>query len=297
MFFKLCGVLGNGFSDRLAVLHELFDEEPFAGLPRGEAPEASRKSIALAHPETYIESIEKAIPENGYASIDGDTTVCPASWEAALRAAGAVCQAVGDIAAGKTVRAFCATRPPGHHAEPSQAMGFCLFNNIFIGALHAQENYGFKNIAIVDFDVHHGNGTEAMARFHDRVFYASSHQWPLFPGTGLPENNIPGKIVNVPLAEGDGSAEFRAAWQEKIFPELKKFRPDLLMISAGFDAHRDDPLAGLNLTEEDFAWITEELRKIADEYCGGKIVSVLEGGYHLEALKNSVSAHLKALAA
>jgi acetoin utilization deacetylase AcuC-like enzyme len=228
--------------------------------------------------------------------LDGDTAVSPGSWEAALRAAGAVCQAVDDIMAGKCERAFCAVRPPGHHAFPDHAEGFCLFNNIFIGALHAQAKHGIKRVAIVDFDVHHGNGSDFMARQHNGVFYASTHQWPLYPGTGLMEDNIAGRIVNVPLASGDGSLSFRNAWSNVILPELDAFKPVLLMISAGFDAHQDDPLANINLTEDDFRWITGEFVNIAGRHCDGRIVSVLEGGYNLDALKASTASHLSALA-
>jgi acetoin utilization deacetylase AcuC-like enzyme len=281
---------------RLQVLLDLFKEKPFSALPVIEAPEATRAQVLRAHEERYFDALQDAIPDRDLAYLDGDTCVSPGSWEAALRAAGAVCQAVGDVLTGKCERAFCAVRPPGHHAFPDHAEGFCLFNNIFIGALHAQAAHKIKRVAIVDFDVHHGNGSDFMARRHENVFYASTHQWPLYPGTGLPENNIEGRIVNLPLAAGDGGPAFRNAWSGAILPALDAFKPELLMISAGFDAHRDDPLAGINLVEDDFRWITDELKKTAARHAGGKIVSVLEGGYDLEALKASTAAHLAALA-
>lgn len=281
---------------RLETILSLLETAPFKKLPRITPEEAPLKSIKRAHDQRYIERLEEAIPDRGSAYLDNDTVLSPGSWTAALTAAGAVSQAVDDIISGKTIRAFCAVRPPGHHAFPDHAEGFCLFNNIFIGALHAQAQ-GLKKIAIVDFDVHHGNGSDAMARIHDDVFYASTHQWPLYPGTGLQEDNIPGRILNIPMSAGDGSAHFRDIYHNRIFPAVREFKPDLLMISAGFDAHKDDPLAQINLETADFGWVTAELVKIAKECCGGKIVSVLEGGYNLAALKDSTEAHIKALMA
>lgn len=277
---------------RLEALFVLFDEK---GWSYTTAHEADIKQIARAHDPRYIDKIEMATPDCGYAAADADTVLSPGSWEAALHAAGAVCQAVDDILSSAVLRAFCAVRPPGHHAFPDHAEGFCLFNNIFIGALHAQYTHDLKRIAILDFDVHHGNGSDAMARTHEGVFYASTHQWPLYPGTGLPESNVPGRIINTPLNPGDGSAAFRAAWSEKIFPELDKFAPELIFISAGFDAHKNDPLAQINLEDDDFGWITREIVKAADRHCGGRIVSVLEGGYDLPALTSGAAAHLDAL--
>ena len=281
---------------RLQVLLDLFKEEPFKDIPVITAREAERTEILLAHQEKYFDALEEAIPDDGLAAAGPDTVLSPGSWKAALRAAGAVCEAVDDVMTGKCGRAFCAVRPPGHHAFPGHPEGFCLFNNIFIGALHAQTHHGVKRVAIVDFDVHHGNGSDFMARQHQGIFYGSTHQWPLYPGTGLIEDNIAGRIINIPLAAGDGSQAFRKAWSEIILPELDSFKPGLLMISAGFDAHRDDPLAQINLDENDFRWITGELVKIAGRHCDGKIVSVLEGGYNLDALKASTAAHLSALA-
>lgn len=280
--------------DRLEAILSLMEKAPFNALPRVAPDEAPLKWIKRAHDPRYIERLEESIPDHGQAYLDGDTVVSPGSWAAALTAAGAACQAVGDIVSGKTIRAFCAVRPPGHHAFPDHAEGFCLFNNIFVGALHAQAQ-GFKRIAVVDFDVHHGNGSDAMARIHENIFYASTHQSPLYPGTGQPEDNIPGRILNVPLSAGDGSLRFREIYEHQILPAVRKFCPDLLMVSAGFDAHKDDPLAQINLETSDFGWITTELVKIANECCGGKIVSVLEGGYNLAALSEGVGSHLKNL--
>ena len=281
---------------RLQVILDLFDEAPFNSLPRVTAREAEYEELLRAHDERYLERLQEAIPERRgeMRALDNDTIVSNGSWLAASHAAGAVCQAVDDIAAGNTMRAFCAGRPPGHHAFPDHAEGFCLLNNVMIGALHAQAR-GFTKIAIADFDVHHGNGTDAMARRHPNIFYASTHQWPLYPGTGLPGADVPGRIANRTLAAGDGPAEFRTAWADHLLPQLNAFTPDLLIISAGFDAHRDDPLAQINLVEADFGWITGELVAMAERCCSGKVVSVLEGGYDLEELKASVTVHLKAL--
>ncbi len=281
--------------DRLRVLIDLFSEKPFNALKQVEALKARREWIARAHDESYIESIHKAAPKTDSIMLDADTVMSPATLDAALHAAGAPCQAVEDIASGKTQRAFCAMRPPGHHAEPNMPMGFCIFNNIFIGARHAQDQCGFKKIAIVDFDVHHGNGTETMTRHAENIFFVSSHQAPLWPGTGNPRDNIDGQILNVTLNAGDGSDAFRKLYEREVFPALNDFKPDLLMISAGFDAHKDDPLAGLSLVEDDYAWVTIELVKIANRHAKSRIVSVLEGGYNLEALKSSAAAHLNEL--
>jgi acetoin utilization deacetylase AcuC-like enzyme len=291
----------TGFShperaERLAVVQELFDESPFSALPRGQVKPAMESQILLAHPMHYIDHIRDSIPDKGHAQIDADTILSPQSWDAAMNAAGVVCSAVDDIATDKTTRAFCAMRPPGHHAEPATSMGFCLFNNIFIGARHAQAAHGFQKIAIVDFDVHHGNGTDAMTRRHDgSILFISSHQYPLWPMTGLEEDNDD-SVMNFTLPPNSGSESFRTLYSKKIFPELEHFAPDLLMISAGFDAHRDDPLAQLNLTEDDFAWVTDKLCGIANTHAKGHVISVLEGGYDLNALKNSVAVHLKSMA-
>lgn len=276
---------------RLQTLLDLFTEKNW---PTIAAREANIEWIARAHPMRYIDALQDMMPDRGTTYLDSDTIASPESWDAALHAAGAACQAVEDVIAGKTKRAFCAMRPPGHHAEPMRANGFCYFNNIFIGALHAQ-SLGLRKIAIVDFDVHHCNGTDAMARLHEDVYCISSHQWPLFPGTGGPDDQVPGRVLNLPLPAGTGSQKFRETYEEKVFPALHDYKPDLLMISAGFDAHRDDPLAQMELVEDDFAWATGELCRIADTHSGGRVVSVLEGGYNLTALKNSVEAHILSL--
>lgn len=280
--------------ERLDAILSLLSKAPFNALPRINPDEAPLKWIKRAHDSRYIECLEEIMPDRGQAYIDNDTVVSPGSWAAALTAVGAVCQSAEDVIAGKTTRAFCAVRPPGHHAFPDHAEGFCLFNNVFIGALHAQ-SLGPKKIAIVDFDVHHGNGSDAMTRRHENVFYASTHQWPLYPGTGLLEDNIPGRILNIPMSAGDGSVRFHEIYNHQILPAVRAFSPDLIMISAGFDAHKDDPLAQIELETADFGWITAELVKIANECCGGKIVSVLEGGYNLAALSDGVASHLKNL--
>lgn len=290
----------TGFShperaERIGAILEVLASPPFTDLPRGNITPATEEQILLAHRYDYIERLQDAIPDKGHAQVDADTILSPASWSAAEHAAGAVCSAVDDIVSGKTTRAFCAMRPPGHHAEPDKSMGFCLFNNIFIGARHAQEKHGVEKIAIIDFDVHHGNGTDTMARRHDgSILFISTHQYPLWPMTGIEDDNEEA-VLNFTLPPESGSERFRTLYETKVFPEIERFKPDLIMISAGFDAHRLDPLAQLNLEDEDFAWVTEKLCEIANRHCGGKVVSVLEGGYNLEALKGSVAAHLSAL--
>ncbi|QQG37148.1 MAG: histone deacetylase family protein [Micavibrio aeruginosavorus] len=280
--------------DRLNAILSLLQKSPFMALPQIEATEAELHWIKRAHDPRYLERLEEMVPDYGQTYLDNDTVLSPGSWAAALTAAGAVCQAVEDVTSGKTMRAFCAVRPPGHHAFPDHGEGFCLLNNIVIGALHAQ-SLGCARIAIVDFDVHHGNGSDAMTRIHDNIFYASTHQCPLYPGTGHAKDNIPNRILNIPMKAGDGSLPFRQVYEQRILPAVRHFQPDLLMISAGFDAHKDDPLAQMELETADFAWITAELAKLARECCRGKLVSALEGGYNLAALSDSVAAHLKAL--
>lgn len=282
-------------SDRLSAIARALETPKLASLVRKDAPLGDKKQIRLIHPQHHIDRIFGAIPDHGSNLIDGDTVLSPASGEAALHAVGAVCAAVDSVFSKQTDNAFCAVRPPGHHAEPTQAMGFCLFNNIAIAAQYARAHHAVDRAAIVDFDVHHGNGTQAAFYKQPKVLYASTHQMPLYPGSGSVSETGAGNIFNAPLAPGSGSMEFRAAMEKKILPALKKFRPDIILISAGFDAHKDDPLASLNLVEEDFAWITRELVKIADQHCKGRIVSALEGGYNLDALGKSVVSHLRAL--
>ncbi|MDN5871089.1 MAG: histone deacetylase family protein, partial [Nitrococcus sp.] len=265
------------------------------GLVRREAEAATQEEIARVHQQRYIELILSMIPSSGWRSLDPDTMISPGSGEAALRAAGAVRQAVDAVMSGQATRAFCAVRPPGHHAEPAHAMGFCLFNNVAVGAMHARCAHAAGNIAIVDFDVHHGNGTQAMLAGREGFLYASTHQQPLFPNTGRREENRPGALYNIPLPPGAGSETFRLQFQSEIIPAIADFHPDLILVSAGFDAHESDPLAELNLIDADYQWATEELVALAEAYCRGRIVSTLEGGYNLQALARSVARHVAAL--
>ena len=285
-------------SDRLrAVLHAL-EDEAFQYLAREEAPLATRDQVSLVHPSYFVEAVLKAVPAEGFASLDPDTHLSPGSGEAALRAAGAVVTGVDRVMAGKARNVFCAVRPPGHHAEPTRAMGFCLFNNVAIGAQHARARHGLKRVAVVDFDVHHGNGTQVMFEEDGDLFFASSHQMPLYPGSGRPnEQGRSFNVVNVALDPGSGSHEFRQAWDNTVLPKLDAFKPEFILISAGFDAHRRDPLANLNLVEADYAWATDRICAIAKDRCQGRVVSTLEGGYDLTALAASAAAHVKALMA
>lgn len=282
-------------SDRLRAVLNVLEAEEFALLMRAEAPEASIEAIERVHPPIHVETILNGAPKEGFRRVDADTAMSPGSVEAALRAAGAVIYAVDEIMAGRARNAFCAIRPPGHHAEPDQAMGFCLFNNVAIGAMHAYEVHGLSRVAVVDFDVHHGNGTQACFETDPALFYASTHQWPLYPGTGRAGERGLGNILNKTLPPGAGSAEFREAFTDTILPALDQFQPEFLFISAGFDAHAADPLANLRLTEDDYAWVTTELVRLADRWCNGRVVSTLEGGYDLAALASSTRAHVRAL--
>jgi len=281
---------------RLKAVLEALNAGEFDALDRREAPAAEIEQIARVHPRSYVERILAAIPESGFVQLDPDTAVCPRSGDAALRAAGAVCAAVDDVMAGEADNAFCAVRPPGHHAEPSRSMGFCLFNNVAVGAEQARAVHGLGRVAVVDFDVHHGNGTQAMFWDDKDLFYASTHQSPHYPGTGSTgERGVAGNIVNAPLPPHTGSAGFRQAMQGVILPALAEFGPEFLLISAGFDAHAADPLASLELNEDDFAWATRELMNVADVCCGGRVVSTMEGGYNLAALARSAAAHVRTL--
>ena len=247
------------------------------------------------HTRAHVSNILGAVPRSGHVGIDADTILSPASGRAALRAAGAVCAAVDAVATSQAQNAFCAVRPPGHHAEPGRAMGFCLFNNVAVGALRAREVHGIKRVAVVDFDVHHGNGTQAAFENDDGFFYASTHQYPLYPGTGAADETGIGNIVNVPLRPMSGSSQFRSGVSQRILPALDAFRPELVLISAGFDAHKNDPLAQLLLDEADYTWVTENLLEIAYRHAAGRIVATLEGGYDLAALSASVAAHTRVL--
>jgi acetoin utilization deacetylase AcuC-like enzyme len=280
---------------RLRAVLKALDGPDFARLERREAPEAAIDDIARAHSRPFAERLLAAVPQSGRVGIDADTIMCTASGRAALRAAGAVAAAVDAVMAGEADNAFCAVRPPGHHAEPGRPMGFCLFNNVAIGALRAREVHGLARVAVVDFDVHHGNGTQARFEQDPTLFYASTHQFPLYPGTGAARETGVGNIVNVPLRPMAGSRDFRLGFTREILPALDAFGPELLLISAGFDAHRSDPLAQLQLDESDYTWATEQLLEVARRHAGGRAVSTLEGGYDLEALGASVAAHVRML--
>ena len=257
---------------------------------------AEREQIERVHDAAYVSHILGSVPASGHYSLDPDTALSPGSGEAGLRAAGALCAAVDAVAGGEAGNAFCAVRPPGHHAEAARAMGFCLFNNVAIGARHAHAAHGLERVAVVDFDVHHGNGTQAMFWNDRHLMFASTHQFPLYPGTGRAgETGVANNIVNVELAPGAGSAEFREAMGERVLPALRSFGPDFLLVSAGFDAHAEDPLAGLNFLDDDYAWAAQELMDVADACCEGRLVATLEGGYNLDALGRSVSAFVGTL--
>jgi acetoin utilization deacetylase AcuC-like enzyme len=285
-------------ADRLKAIDRTLSDKQFAGLIRIEPSVSSdvEDKLALIHTPAMIRYVLEKIPQHGLAYLDADTVVSPGSRQAALLAVSAICDAVDRVLDGKADNAFCALRPPGHHAEPTHAMGFCLFNNIAIAAEHARTRHKVGKVAIVDFDVHHGNGTQAAFYKQADVFYASSHQWPFYPGSGAVSETGIGNIVNVPLPAGTAGAEFREKYRQIILPALRAFKPQLLLISAGFDAHKDDPLASLQLVEADYLWLTQELMAIADECCAGRIVSTLEGGYNLKALAASVATHVACLA-
>jgi len=280
---------------RLRAVLAALEEREFAGLERREAPEAAREDLFRVHPRRHVEGVLGAVPQTGHVGIDADTVLSPASGEAALRAAGAVVAAVDAVVRREAANAFCAVRPPGHHAEPRRAMGFCLFNNAAIGALRAREVHGLARVAVVDFDVHHGNGTQAAFEADGSLFYASAHQYPLYPGTGAASETGVGNIVNVPLRPMAGSNQFRLGLTQRILPALDAFRPELVLVSAGFDAHRSDPLAQLMLDEADYTWVTEKLLEIAYRHAEGRLVATLEGGYDLPALAASAAAHVRVL--
>ncbi len=283
---------------RLVAIEKLLAERDPAFLERREAPKATLAQLERVHPAPYPERIVAAEPTDGYRRLDADTVLSPGSGEAALRAAGAACAAVDAVLGGEARRAFVAMRPPGHHAEPDRPMGFCLFNTVAVGALQARHVHGLGRIAIFDFDVHHGNGTQAAFWDDPETVYLSTHQMPLYPGTGAAaESGSFGNIVNAPCPPGMGSAAWRQLVATRILPRIEAAKPRLLMISAGFDAHAADPLAQLELTEADFAWVTARLVALANRHADGRIVSVLEGGYDPPALARSVWAHLEALEA
>lgn len=292
---------GSGHPERVArvrAVRNALDLPEYEALERREPPRAARDRLELVHPPGHVEAVLGAVPDEGFHHLDPDTVVSCGSGEAALRAAGALVDAVDAVVSGAAGNAFCAVRPPGHHAEPDRAMGFCLFNSVAIGAEHAREAHGLARVAVVDFDVHHGNGTQAMFWDREGLFYASTHQYPFYPGTGAAdETGRHGNIVNAPLPPGTSSAGFREAFEHAVIPALDGFRPELVLVSAGFDAHERDPLAQIALVEEDFSWATDQLLAVADSHAGGRVVSVLEGGYDLDALAGSAAAHVARLMA
>ena len=283
-------------ADRLRAIEQTLEDERFHMLAREQAPRAPLEVIALAHPMEYVEAIRDASPKDGMVRIDADTSMSPGSFEAALRGAGGAMYAVDEVMNQKAANAFVAIRPPGHHAEQTRPMGFCLFNNAAIAARYAQKRYDVERVSIVDFDVHHGNGSQDIFWADKTVMYCSTHEMPLYPGTGaIGERGEYNTIVNAPLSAGDGGDQFREAFETVILPRLREFKPEILVISAGFDAHTRDPLANLNLVEADYTWVTKKLMEIADKSAQGRIVSLLEGGYDLQGLTRSVAAHVTAL--
>jgi acetoin utilization deacetylase AcuC-like enzyme len=282
--------------DRYRTVEAALEGPRFDALVRDEAQLAGLDVTRYVHSNAYVDQLEAARPHAGYVCLDGgDTVMEPSTWEVVLRGVGGTVQAVDSVLAGSVQNAFVACRPPGHHAETDRAMGFCLFNNISIGARHAQLKHGLARVAIVDFDVHHGNGTQEIFYSDPSVLYASTHQMPWFPGTGEVRETGVGNVFNTPLAAGDGGEELRAAFTDRILPALHAFRPELIIVSAGFDAHERDPLGSLCMSADDFAWVTRELMAAAERHCAGRLVSVLEGGYDLEGLRQSVSAHVTEL--
>jgi acetoin utilization deacetylase AcuC-like enzyme len=282
--------------DRLRAIESALEGEQFQTLAREQAPAASLEIVALCHPMEYVEAIRDAAPKEGLVQLDADTSMSPGSFEAALRAVGAAVHAVDEVVTKKAQNAFCAMRPPGHHTERSRPMGFCIFNQAAIAARYARKEHGLGRVAVVDFDVHHGNGTQDIFWSDAALMYCSTHQMPLYPGTGaVSERGEHDNIVNAPLRAGDGGEQFRAAMETRILPRLASFGPELIVISAGFDAHMRDPLANLQFNEADFGWATRKIMDVADKTAQGRVVSVLEGGYDLEALSRSAAAHVIAL--
>jgi acetoin utilization deacetylase AcuC-like enzyme len=283
--------------ERLRAVRRALEAPEFAGLAWREAPLGTVEQIRRVHSSDYVDWVHEMAPARGFRPLDGgDTVLSPGSLEAVLRCVGAACAGVDDVVSGAADNVFCATRPCGHHAERSQAMGFCVFNQAAIAALHARQVHGLERVAVVDFDVHHGNGTQQACHDDPGLFFGSSHQSPFYPGTGARhETGVACNIVNVPLARGSGSEVFRERMAAEMLPALKAFAPQLVIISAGFDAHELDPLGGLKLTDQDFAWITRELLAAAAATAQGRVVSILEGGYSLDGLASGSAAHVRAL--
>ncbi len=282
---------------RLMAVRRALKAPAFAELQWRDAPLGTHAQLLRVHTAAYVDEVETLAPSEGYQALDtGDTVMSPGTWQAVMRCVGAACAGVDAVIGGEADSVFCATRPCGHHAEADRAMGFCIFNQAAIAAMHARHAHGIERIAVMDFDVHHGNGTQNSFYKDPQLFYGSSHQAPFYPGTGArSESGVAGNIVNIPLANGCDSAEFRQRISAEMLPALRRFRPQLLIMSAGFDAHHLDPLGGLGLTDDDFHWVTAELMAVAAEFAQGRVVSVLEGGYSLHALASASAAHVNAL--
>ncbi len=279
--------------DRLRALDKVLEDSAFDALDRVQSPLGDEATILYAHPESFLDRVRNTIPEEGLTRVDADTTVSPKSWEAALTAIGAANAAVDDVFEGRADNVFVASRPPGHHAERDKAMGFCLFNNAAIAARHAQRAHGVTRVVIVDWDVHHGNGTQDIFWDDPSVLYCSTHQMPLYPGTGAKDETGAGNIVNAPLSPMTGSDHFREAFNTRILPAIDAFQPELIIVSAGFDAHHRDPLAEINLYEDDFDWATGMLMERAGSFASNRLVSLLEGGYDLKGMSLSAGAHIR----
>ena len=281
--------------DRMRAVSEALADDAFADLVSLETEMADDQHFVLAHPEAYVDGIRELIPEDGLVRLDPDTTASPKSWQCVRHAAGGGLAAIDAVFAGDADNAFVAARPPGHHAEKVTAMGFCLINTAAVMARYAQQKHGVERVAIIDWDVHHGNGTQDIFYDDPTVLYASTHQMPLFPGSGGKNETGVGNIHNAPLSPGMGGEDFRSAFRERVLPALDNFKPDLVIVSAGFDAHHRDPLANINLQEDDFDWATGKLLDIAARYGDNRLVSLLEGGYDLKGLADSCAAHVKRL--
>jgi acetoin utilization deacetylase AcuC-like enzyme len=281
--------------DRLRAINEALSHENFSDLDRTEAPQANEDAVLLAHPEEHLQAVMRAMPEDGIRQIEADTHASPKSLQAAFLGIGGAMAAVDDVISGSHDNAFVASRPPGHHAERTRAMGFCFFNNAAIAARHAQQKHGLERIAIIDWDVHHGNGTQDIFQADPSVLYCSTHQMPLYPGTGAKDEVGVGNIVNAPLSPNAGSDHFREAFKSRVLTAITDFSPDLIIISAGFDAHHRDPLAQINLVAGDFDWATGKLMDMAGRFCSNRVVSLLEGGYDLQGLAESAGSHIHRL--